>query len=290
MKKIISCIFIISLVTFLFGVINSESKQTSKEEAIEIANKTEEVKEFLKFYGKCDGCVSTYSVGKTTLIGCVEYTTIFMCDSKSAKSDKSSCAWQIEYWVSDACSFRYPNGNKTRITIAIDANSGMILAKNPKLEYIKDVRYCQSDDDCVCLSGSGVRFLGCNNFIHGPTHFAGYYKCEKCKCINNSCAMAMPTGYISLKGTITRGKGGCYFSPDRSQDIAYSIYLGRKVLGEDCDKKDITFSGKNVIVGGIIECSGGYQPSSVSAMNPASPQQMASPFCTIKNPEIKFIK
>lgn len=46
---------------------------------------------------------------------------------------------------------------------------------------------CSTDNYCVCLSGSGVTFMGCSNAKFGKTSFAGSYKCDVCQCVDNLC-------------------------------------------------------------------------------------------------------
>ena len=56
-----------------------------------------------------------------------------------------------------------------------------------KFEYLLDKEFCHGDNDCMCISGSGVSFLGCGNNLHGPLSFAGAYQCGNCQCVNNAC-------------------------------------------------------------------------------------------------------
>lgn len=47
--------------------------------------------------------------------------------------------------------------------------------------------YCKNDNDCVCLSGSGVPFVGCGNVTQGAAWFGGSDKCARCVCRENKC-------------------------------------------------------------------------------------------------------
>ena len=178
MKRNTLCFAILFTMSFI-NLAWADSTEITKNQALEIAGKTKEVQSFLKYYGDCEGCNPSYSIGKTSLIGCAEYRI----DDNSIKDE-----WTIAYWVSDACSFRYPDKpSLTRILISINKKTGQISSREPELKYIEDRTYCKNDNDCLCLSGSGVPFIGCVNTFHGPTSFAGSYQCDKCKCINNVC-------------------------------------------------------------------------------------------------------
>jgi len=174
----IAQLFAITLLIILPNISNAEINEINADQALEITKQTEEVQTFLKYFGTCEGCNPSYSDGKAALIGCTEYKV-----EPGTLEDE----WNVEFWVSDACSFRY-GGGSTKIIIAVNKLNGEVSTKIPKLEYIKDAVYCEFDSDCLCRSGSGVPFLGCVNTLHGPVSWAGSYQCDKCKCINNSCA------------------------------------------------------------------------------------------------------
>jgi hypothetical protein len=96
--------------------------------------------------------------------------------------------WKVDIWVSDKCSFRFgDHPSDSRIAVFIDKKSNDIEDITPPVEYIDDSKYCQEDDDCRCLSGSGVPFLGCSNILYAPLHYAGYFVYESCICIQNRC-------------------------------------------------------------------------------------------------------
>ena len=69
---------------------------------------------------------------------------------------------------------------KTKFIIPIDETTGRVLEKSPKSEYVKNQEYCESDKDCLCVSGLGVPFLGCINTFYGPSENTGPYQCKKC--------------------------------------------------------------------------------------------------------------
>ncbi|NTV24064.1 MAG: TolC family protein, partial [Nanoarchaeota archaeon] len=164
------------LAASVIGCVREEAMTEQK--AIEMTRETEEMKAFLEFYGKCDGCNPSYSQGHANLVGCVEYSI-----GKDAGGN-----YIIRYWVSDACSFRYgSSAPQEKIEFAVDSRTGKVLSKHPDLKYIDDPGFCKKDEDCLCKSGSGVPFIGCGNFLHAPAHFAGAYKCEKCICMDGSC-------------------------------------------------------------------------------------------------------
>jgi hypothetical protein len=176
MNNSLLIIGLIVLLVFSSGCVKEST--ISEQEAEKIAEMTEEVQSFLDYYSYCKGCNPAYSEGYENLIGCVEYSI----DEDSKKT------YDVEYWVSEACSFRYGSSlPQVKIKITVDLKTGEILEKYPDIEYIKDPDYCKKDSDCMCKSGSGVKFVGCGNFFHAPTHFAGSYVCEVCKCLSGSC-------------------------------------------------------------------------------------------------------
>ena len=56
-----------------------------------------------------------------------------------------------------------------------------------KLDYLLNRKYCESNNDCMCVSGSGVPFLGCENNLYVPMSFGGAYDCKNCECVNKTC-------------------------------------------------------------------------------------------------------
>ena len=56
-----------------------------------------------------------------------------------------------------------------------------------KFGYLLNRKYCHSDSDCMCVSGSGVPFLGCENNLYAPQAFGGAYDCKNCACVNKVC-------------------------------------------------------------------------------------------------------
>ncbi|MBC7251458.1 MAG: hypothetical protein H5T62_14395 [Anaerolineae bacterium] len=100
---------------------------------------------------------------------------------------ETSKGWGVEFWVSQNCHFRHTEPDRTRLVVEVSAETLTIDAITPPVEYIQDPMYCQSDGDCLCLSGSGVPFVGCTNYFYAPLHWAGYYSCGDCLCEDNQC-------------------------------------------------------------------------------------------------------
>ncbi len=114
-----------------FILITIEQSQITKEQAISIANATEEVQEFLKLYP--DAKIITRSFGP-------------YCDPLP-------CEWtdfRIIYYRD-----KQTRDKQTVARIDVDGTTGEILAKYPKLEYLKNLRYCESDEDCNCAHIEG---------------------------------------------------------------------------------------------------------------------------------------
>jgi len=151
----------------------------TKEQAITIASQTEEFKEFLKLYPDAKVNAMQHCCAEVKVYGgeC-------KCISNPNDNWVVSCYVENEGWE-----FRYISS----VRMAINSNSGEIIAKYPKLEYIKNSEYCEEDGDCLCASCCG----GCTNFIHEPliktqTESILCYVCscttsDNCKCLNNIC-------------------------------------------------------------------------------------------------------
>ncbi|PKP60208.1 MAG: hypothetical protein CVT88_03640 [Candidatus Altiarchaeales archaeon HGW-Altiarchaeales-1] len=92
----------------------------TESQAIAIANATEEVQEFLKLYPDTEIKILN-----------------FYWETFGVRNDTSEVFYVGVLW----------NGS-TPLEIAIDHKTGKILAKYPKLEYIKKWNYCENDDDC----------------------------------------------------------------------------------------------------------------------------------------------
>lgn len=56
-----------------------------------------------------------------------------------------------------------------------------------KIKRRERVARCESNDDCVCLSRSGVPFIGCSNIESGSNAFAGFFECNVCQCVDGYC-------------------------------------------------------------------------------------------------------
>lgn len=95
--------------------------------------------------------------------------------------------WEISFWVSENCGFRYGFPSQSRIDVLVGKETLAIEGITPPAPYIQDPLFCREDSDCKCLSGSGVPFLGCGNTLYSPLHSAGDYACELCVCRNGQC-------------------------------------------------------------------------------------------------------
>jgi hypothetical protein len=169
-----------NITTILDSQTDSSGNEISQSlrKAETIARETEEAKAFLGFYGKCDDCNPSYAIGHPNLIGCVEYSV----------ANYSEWDYLVNYWVSEACSFRYGSTEpQEKINITVDLRTGEVLSRYPDLAYIQDPKFCRTSDDCLCESGSGVPFVGCGNFLHAQAFVTGAYKCGRCECVDSSC-------------------------------------------------------------------------------------------------------
>ena len=113
--------------------------------------------------------------GVKNLIGCVLY-----------KIEEGNGIWRVSFWVGKVCSFRYGTSVED-LVVQVSKQGCQVVAFTPKIEYVRDPTYCRTDVDCVCLSGSGMPFIGCRNSFHGPLTMTGSYTCGKCRCVGQRC-------------------------------------------------------------------------------------------------------
>ena len=132
--------------------------------------------DFVKTYSECEGC-NTQEFSPDKGIGkCIEYETTNELQGLTVK-----------FWVSDNCNFRYSDPTQTSVSVKLNTETLTIERITPAAEYIKDPSYCKVDSDCKCLSGSGVPFIGCSNFLYAPLNWSGYYAGNDCICKANQC-------------------------------------------------------------------------------------------------------
>ena len=148
----------------------------TEEQAIAIANATEEVQEFLKLYPDAE---------LKTLQSCCASGKVLRPDMMCKCAVNAKSDWLIEYMAGDE------GGYHASARIAIDEYSGEIIARYPEIRYLKNAAYCEKNEDCLCLGCSGVArpCCGCWNFVYKGKAFAGaWHSGNYCKCINNTCA------------------------------------------------------------------------------------------------------
>lgn len=181
-KAIIIGILIVGII--LVGSWLIWSNQTviiTKEQAIDIASQTEEFKEFLKLYPDAKINAAQHCCAEIKVYG-------GECGCISKPDDN----WIVAYCINKGCwESRYIPSAR----VAINSRTSQIIAKYPKIEYIKNEEYCEEKGDCLCASCCG----GCTNFIYEPlikarTENILCFVCacttNDCKCINNLCQPA----------------------------------------------------------------------------------------------------
>ena len=141
-----------------------------------VALTSQPVFDFVKTYAACDGCNTPDQPLGEGIGKCIEYA-----------GSESNSGPTITLWVSDNCSFRYGSPSDSRITVQVSAGDLKIQSISPLVEYIQNSDYCQENADCDCLSGSGVPFIGCSNFLYAPLNISGYYPGDQCVCEANRC-------------------------------------------------------------------------------------------------------
>jgi len=132
--------------------------------------------DFVKTYSACDGCNTPDFPVEEGIGKCVEYDAA-----------GGGAAVTVKFWVSENCAFRYSDPVKAAITVSLDAENFSIVKIDPAEEYIRDPSFCNTGSDCRCLSGSGVPFTGCRNFLYAPLNWSGYYSGNECGCVDHAC-------------------------------------------------------------------------------------------------------
>jgi len=110
--------------------------------------------DFVKTYSDCQDCDTPEFSADRGIGKCIEYL-IF----------KDSTGWIVTIQVSENCSFRYGTPKESTILIKINPETMNIESISPPVEYLENSLYCQKDQDCYCLSGSGVPIIGCSNYF-----------------------------------------------------------------------------------------------------------------------------
>ncbi|ODS42692.1 MAG: hypothetical protein MSIBF_05160 [Candidatus Altiarchaeales archaeon IMC4] len=173
----------------------SSGKQITVSQAIAKARATEEVQEFLKWYP--DAGVSVVEGYEGCELVAVTEDAKIKCTRELLKKD----GLIVAYWVGENLEGRAA----TAVRIGIDAQTGEILAKYPKLEYIKNPEHCEKDNDCIhlryvdtCANFVGERYISSQSCamsssgtacgMHGEFNWT-----TSCKCINNTCIITEKT-------------------------------------------------------------------------------------------------
>ena len=137
----------------------------------------EAIFDFVAKYAECEGCKTPDFSPERGIGKCIEYQV-----------SENSVGVTITFWVSENCTFRYGSPNESQIRIEINSQTFEIESISPSVEYLIDPLYCQIDDDCLLLSGSGVPVIGCNNYFYAPLNWSGYNSDQNCSCIANQCS------------------------------------------------------------------------------------------------------
>ncbi len=134
--------------------------------------------DFVSEISKCEGCNTSDFRPENGIGKCIEYSVAGQNSNQ-----------EVSIKVSNHCDFRYAIPEQVEISVTIDTSDWQITDFEPDLQYIQDPTYCTSDEDCYCLSGSGVPFVGCSNFFHAPLNWSGYYLGDECGCVDNKCSV-----------------------------------------------------------------------------------------------------
>jgi hypothetical protein len=128
--------------------------------------------DFVEEYSECDGCNTPVFPPEKGIGKCIEYEVL---------------EWEIRFWVSENCNFRYGNPGQTRVSVLVNLQQRNIQQIIPSVETILDPTYCATDSDCRCLSGSGLPFIGCSNSFYAPLNPTGFFVGRDCGCVEGRC-------------------------------------------------------------------------------------------------------
>ena len=132
--------------------------------------------DFVTTYSDCPDCSTPRFSPELGLGQCIEYQV----------ADASAGA-TVTFWVSESCAFRYGRPTESRLAVRLNSATSAIEQINPPIQYVQDPLYCQTDQDCLLLSGSGVAVIGCHNYFYAPLNGSGYYPDKHCDCSANQC-------------------------------------------------------------------------------------------------------
>ncbi len=145
--------------------------------AIVQALSNEAIFDFVSEYAGCEGCETPDFPPERGIGKCIEY-----------RADENSVGVIITFWVSENCAFRYSNPTESQIRVELHPQTFEIENISPAAAYLVDPLYCQVDNDCLLLSGSGIPVIGCSNYFYAPLNRSGYYPDQHCNCIANRCS------------------------------------------------------------------------------------------------------
>lgn len=132
--------------------------------------------DFVTTYSDCPDCSTPTFPPERGLGQCIEY-----------QISENSAGSTVTFWASENCAFRYGSPTESRLDVRLNSETFEIEHINPPKEYVQDPLYCQTDQDCLLLSGSGVPVTGCHNYFYAPLNWSGYYPDKNCDCIANQC-------------------------------------------------------------------------------------------------------
>ncbi len=130
---------------------------------------------FVAEHATCDRCEFDDFIPGSGIGKCVEYRVL-----------TGSTAFAVEFWVADRCNSQKPS--EARLFVEGDFVRGVVDRVDPPPEFIRDPDYCVTDDDCLCLAGSGLFYTGCANRLHAPLlGHGGAFACGMCSCKDHRC-------------------------------------------------------------------------------------------------------
>lgn len=178
-KNILYIVIIFVIITmsvvFLDSTVDNDQEYLNEQQALVIAEDTEEVN-------------ALYQLREGQFSDCIEKSVLSSCESSWVTCVDD--VWVVQFSFDEKCSIEHDG--RLGVTILVDALTGKIISRFPESEYFKDEKFCLEDYDCVYLS-SRDNEPTCHNFVYGQLNEI-YNKdvvSEKCFCEKRQCSLRM---------------------------------------------------------------------------------------------------
>lgn len=170
-------VFLLAFSVMVYALWHSKPqnpKLLTADEALQVAESTEEVKSFLVLS-------DTYGFKQ-----CILKESVAPCDSGWVTCIDD--AWVVTFRVKEGC--LTAQDERLGVTLLIDSKNGMIISRFPEKEYFQSSRYCLEDYDCEILNMPSA--MECLNFIFSSLKTSGSGAGNpngNCACLESQCSL-----------------------------------------------------------------------------------------------------